>query len=514
MKNKMQYAKQATICNDIVFEDSELKLTKIYNWNIKIYKEKNTGVYVADLEGENTPDGKSTFVSEDGKLLTDLVFNHIGGYEDEMWKVCIKGQGYGFLDKNLDIAVPLKYKEAQDFCNGYACVHNGEQWIYVDKKGNEIMPEKSYAKTEDFSDGLARVSTVVLSHNDLAYHSILFDDAGIWGYIDLTGKEVIKPQYIYAFDFLDDRAIVVKKNRECNKNRAEKQLWGVIDKNGNEIIPCIYDEIREIINDDDTLCEDYYQVHVGGLEKGKWAIIDRNGIFVTEPVFEDAVYSYYKGLYTFKNKTSELTGIYDLNEKKVLFEPQFDEVTFLDNGNILVTSFNKDFGYKVAKVIDKTGKEVFKSEYTSIDTSNKPWMAIKESENSIIYNLIDENGNILDGNEFSEKILTPYWYHPINFETRTYIYSENNKFGLKKFNGEIIVPAQYEKIHNFIKDRHFYYYEAKKYSDKKGLMKYDGTIVLNPQYEYIGVLDDNKIIALHKNGTEIYSYEFKKEEKC
>ena len=74
MDKNLKQAKQATICNDVVFEDSELKLTKICNWNIKVYKEKNTGVYVADLEGENTPDEKSTFVSDDGKLLTDLYF--------------------------------------------------------------------------------------------------------------------------------------------------------------------------------------------------------------------------------------------------------------------------------------------------------------------------------------------------------------------------------------------------------------------------------------------------------
>jgi len=527
MPEEKKYSEKPTLCKELVYEDSEVKLTKIWTWNIRnFYKEDDAGVFVATLNKNGKE--KYIFVSEDGKQLTDLEFDEIWDYEDDMLKVYIKGQGYGFLNKNLEITIPLKYERAREFENGYACVYDGKQWLYVDKKGKEIRLKKSYERIENFSDGMVRVSTMALKFGDLAYHSDYDDDAGKWGYTDLTGKEIIKPQYIYAFDFINDRAIVVKGewtkdkkwDNEYNQNCywTEEELWGVIDKNGNEIIPCIYDEIREFMNDDFSFCEDYYQVHVGGWKEGKWAVIDRNGKFVTEPIFEDVSYDYCNGLLTVRESDSwddVPLGIYDLNENKFLFEPQFDDVRFLDNGNILVEVFDKELGYKIEKIIDKTGNEVFKSAYTSIDTSKTPWQAIKETENSCSYNLIDEQGNILDSNEFQEKPTAPDWYNPINFDTRIYIYKENDKFGLKKFNGEIIVPAQYEKIHNFKNDGHLYYFEEVKYSGKKGLMKSDGTILIQPDCEYIDVLKNNKIICNGKNGTEVYMYELKQEEnKC
>ena len=174
---------------------------------------------------------------------------------------------------------------------------------------------------------MALVSTMSINRNDLRYGTDYEDDIGNWGYINTRGEEIIKPQYIYAFDFEKDRAIVAKgkwekKKKWKNEYWTEEELWGVIDKNGNEIIPCKYDEIKQFMNDDWSMCEDYYQVHVGGWKTGKWAIADRNGNFITEPIFENIAYDYGFDMFTFENEdTSEdiPQGIYDLKQNKTKY---------------------------------------------------------------------------------------------------------------------------------------------------------------------------------------------------
>ena len=339
MSEEKKYSENPTLCKELVYEDAEVKLTKIWTWDVifVLDKKRNEASFcTALLSGSYiTDESKSTFVSYEGKRLIDLEFDYLGDYEDEMLLVGIKGKGYGFLNKNLEIAVPIKYRVADNFCNGYASVHDGKQWLYVDKKGNELRLDNNYAVIEAFSDGMARVSTMKRGSDDLAYHSDYDDNAGKWGYVDLSGKEVIKPQYIYAFDFTNDRAIVVKgewiKDKKWNNKFkqngywSEEKLWGVIDKNGNEVILCRYDEIREFANADFSVCEDYYQVHVGGWKDGKWAIMDRNGRSITEPIFDGIEGIVYNGLVAFYEESDSQTafGVYDLNENKFLFKPQF-----------------------------------------------------------------------------------------------------------------------------------------------------------------------------------------------
>lgn len=524
MSKSNNYSTKPTLCNQVVFVDESLKMTKLWTWNVvSVYECENVPICRVLLSGDwfNTTGGKSTFVSYDGKRLTDLEFDYMVD-DYEMVLVGIKDKGYGYVNEKGELAVTTKYYDAGDFCNGYAPVYDGNEWLYVNTKGEELRLENKYERLESFSDGLARVSLLRVNEVGLAYHSDFEDDAGFWGYVDKTGKEIIKPQYIYAFDFINDRAVVVKGkwtidrkwDNEYNQGCywTEEELWGVIDKNGNEIIPCIFDEIRYFINDDNdrTICEAYYQVHVGGWKEGKWAIIDRNGNFVTEPIFEDFSYDYYKGMFTFREEnTYEDTpyGIYDLNTKKVLFEPQFDGVTFLDNGNILVEVFDKSFGCKIEKIIDITGKELFKSDYSSIYTWENLYLAIKETKNSTIYYQIDKLGNILDIVELKEKV--SYWASAINLVTRTYIYAENKKFGLKNFDGTIIVPAKYEYLHECNNNKKFFYFEVKKDSNKLGLMNINGDIIIEPKYRNISVLNNNKIICNGTNCVDVYEYELK-----
>ena len=225
-----------------------------------------------------------------------------------MAKVAVQGYGYGYVDPTLRIVIPMQYDEAGVFANGRAKVRNGDQWFFVDKAGNEtpLIPahlESKYEEVSHYAEGLCRVSTLKLRFMDMAYHSDYSEIAGNWGYVDESGKEVIPPQFIYAYDFEDGVAIVCKGKwtidpkwdyaGHTGRYWHDEELWGAIDKDGNEVIPCMFDEIK-FFNEGDAL-----MVHTGGWEEGRWGVMDKQGNWLAEPVFKDISYDYHDGLFAF-----------------------------------------------------------------------------------------------------------------------------------------------------------------------------------------------------------------------
>ncbi len=96
--------------------------------------------------------------------------------------------------------------------------------------GQIIVPAK-YVVIEKFREGLAPV-TAVGEKVEYGGEEAVID--GKWGYIDLTGKEVIAPKYDEASGFVNGVAIVTLNNKEA-----------LISKTGKEIIPFKYDQISE-----------------------------------------------------------------------------------------------------------------------------------------------------------------------------------------------------------------------------------------------------------------------------
>ena len=64
---------------------------------------------------------------------------------------------YGFINKNMEIAIPLEYDYAESFSNGYAVVKQNNKYGVVDKKGKVTLKPKYYDEISYFDYmGLAR----------------------------------------------------------------------------------------------------------------------------------------------------------------------------------------------------------------------------------------------------------------------------------------------------------------------------------------------------------------------
>lgn len=503
------------LVDEVVYSDESHQIRKLWKWNVNsLHEDEETGLLKVLISGQAFNwYGKSVFTSVEGKRMTSLTFDMIDNFQEGLACVAINGYGYGFVDKDMKLVIPMQYDEATNFKNGKAKVRIDNTWRYIDKTGCELeiggkVNRDNYQEVGDFSEGMCRVSTLKLRQFDLAYHSDYDDIAGVWGFVNEAGKEVIPPQYIYAHDFEEGIAIVAKGkwtidpkwDNEYNQGRywTEEELWGGIDKNGNEVIPCVFDEIK-FFND----CTEVYMAHVGGWQDGHWGVIDRHGNWLVEPIFAGIEYEYYNGLFAFYAKDrrsdpdSAPLGIYDLHQKKVIFEPQFLDVSFQTDGDIKVEVFDQKLGRTVEKIIDRTGKERFKSVYSAIYTWEEPYEVIIGSK----HGLIDKNGNV---------ILPCIYQIPWNgflHEHKRIRFEENGKQGIMDYDGNIIVPAIYHEIHDctelFLTVR-----VNNKNTCKEGLITQDGKTVIPAKHKRIGWCSDHKHFFSCSDGyCEMYSIE-------
>ena len=522
--------------DDVVFENENILIKKICFWDRSfLWKDDETDLFKVLLPG-----GKSfnvgcigTYALPDGTRATEIEFSYIGNFHEGLAKIAVDGKGYGFVNKDMDLVIPLKYNYASNFKNGFAVVsiwdkeNNENKWIFIDKDGYEYSFKnqnnsekcKNYKVVCDNCDGMFRVSNLDMGgfwgFMSLAFHSDYDSNAGIWGYADSNGNEIISPQYIYAFDFENGLALVCKgewtkdkkwdNKHNSGKYWTETELWGMIDKTGKEIIPCKFDEIKYFSFSETS---NYLQAHYGGWKEGKWGIINYFGEWVVEPIFEDLGYEIFNDDYfTYYNEDKWNDpddipmGIYSIKEQRVIFEPQFLDVDFLDDETIKVEVYDNRLKRNIDKIIDYTGEAIFDSQYTYIFEENNMYeVVIRDNSGKCLHGLIDKNG----------KEILPCKYdisfNGILFDQKKIIFKENDKYGVVTFDDEIIISPKDIFIQNIRNEYYKIKDGGKEYlidEGKFGLITLNGNTILPNEYESISIEND-LIIARNDSGSTLY----------
>jgi hypothetical protein len=530
-----QKNKKPTYCKDVVFENDTFILKKICFWPYSsIWRDAETGLLKVLLSGSAfNVGGISTIAFEDGKRAIENDFWYLGNFKEGLIKVGVKENGYGFLNKNMQLIVPPKYNWASNFQNSFSVVAffdkvaQKETYHFVDTLGNEFNFEKEYNTICDNCEGLFRVSNLKAAgikenYVSLAYFSDYDEYAGYWGYTDTNGKEIIKPQYIYALDFENGLALVCKGkwikdkkwNNKYNKDRywTEEELWGMIDKTGKEVVPCKFDEIKYFFTlngEKDNRC---LQAHYGGWNEGKWGIINYSGEWIIEPIFGDLYYDITDdGCFEFSNDDkwddpdNVPIGIYNINEKRILFEPQFTNIDFLSDGTFKVEIYSEELGRTIEQIIDQNGNPLFNSSYTYLFAYGNCFETmIRDDNGHQIYGLIDKNGNEILPCKYEIS------YNGIWNDKKEIVFQKDGKYGLMTYDGAILIDPEYSVIRNH---QNKLFIEAKKGGKeftiddgKYGLLTYAGQTIIPFDYSSISI-EDNTIIARCEEGTTIYKLE-------
>lgn len=180
---------------------------------------------------------------------------------------------WGFKNRKGQFVIKPQFDAAGNFNEGLARVRVGNYWGYIDKSGKFVISPRFYHYSRetggavmadsgqygpsDFSDGLARVKVWF-------YAKV--------GYIDKTGRMVIKPMFDEGGDFAEGLARVKVGGQ-----------WGFIDKTGRLVIkPQFDDMIIHVILDipyylltPESFSEGLARVKVGE----KWGFINKRGEF-------------------------------------------------------------------------------------------------------------------------------------------------------------------------------------------------------------------------------------------
>jgi len=458
------------VCREVVYKDDRYRIEKLWQWkDISTSEDEKTGILMVSLPGKkyfNLWPGYATFASIDGCRLTNLDFHIIDGFHEGLASVYVGEPGdadgrFTFVDKDIKFLTKEKYRRAEGFSCGRARVERESDGkvihTFIDREGREHPPRaesERYKRLEDYSDGLARVSLMEKMNFQLAYHSDYEDDAGLWGYIDKQGAEVISPQYIYALNFHGGRAMVAKGgwtkdpkwDNSYNTGRywTETELWGIIDKDGKEVVPCCYDEIESV--DDDG---EYFKVHSGGWEEGGWGLVNKDGNWVVPPIFprlglditDDCIVFCEKD--DWADETPE--GVYSIAEQKIVLEAKYGWVNILSSQLFLGEKYSEKHGKVVTILCGRDGVPRFDSQYSRLVYHQEVGLltgviSSDRHADDLFHESIDLQGNL------AIACRQPTPFDGIDFAAKTIVCWENGKLGMRDFDDNVIIPHVYEMM--------------------------------------------------------------------
>lgn len=504
-------------CNKLIYENEHFLLERKWDWNVKsIYKDHETGLLHVLIEGQAFNwGGTSTYATLDGTRLSKEDFVYSDSFQNGFATIQKRNGYYGFVDITGEISIPAIYEKVDHFYDGKAVVQRENKGYLVDKNGIETeldsdLAENDYCGFKGFSEGMGLVSVMDIDNWDLAYHSDY--DPGLYGFVDINGKVVIKPQFIYANHYSDGVAIVckgqwMKDKKWDNKYRTdsywtEVELWGGIDKEGNEVIPFIFDEIGGFW---DT--EGIYKAHYGGWENGHWGVIDNKGNWLTEPMFERIEHNYYDGLIVFSTadewEDECLLGIYDIKNHRVLHDPRFLDVTFEDNGDIVVYYYDEELGEEVSKVIDREGNEIFPSHYSRLYFKDDFYEASLLDKYGGKNGLIDRRGNVVVPCEYDIP------FNGILVKEEIFVNKVNEKFGLCDFDGKTIIEPKYDYLAGWYYNEItplLIFGEKEKDTMKYGLLTWEGDQIVPAVYRHLEWCKNEWILCHLSEKCEMLKY--------
>lgn len=379
-----------------------------------------------------------------------------------------------------------------------------------------------------------------------------FEEKGKWGYMDLAGNVVIKPQFDMAYDFQDGKAYVIIDGK-----------YFTVDKNGN--VPAYKDStgIYPI---------DWYHGDLARIIKGdRTAFYNiKSGKLVTDFIYDNIGTNMYKDFSIVS--TGKRYGVLDANGNYII-QPQYDNIYVMgefghlnSDGNYISWDYDKlndyykehikgiakDY-YFVARlngkfgVIDKAGKLIIGTEYDSVDVF-PGYIQLKKGNKLVVYNTVENKmlsgsydqligyfnirrdgllGVIVDGKDGiidgqGKFILQPNAKY-INFEYLPDGYIkvhmvENNKLKYQIIDnkGKVIVPVisnEFELVYNTdsernkIKNDYFFKTRSHDYAYYGLLDKNFKEIIPPAKYRGIGRFV-NGIAVVEADGSNGFSYGF------
>lgn len=202
---------------------------------------KNTYVLTPFNGAKKYVDSTGKAVSFEGEAARNFKNKVVDAFSDGKAIVQNSTGKKGYINQNYQQVIPYQFDEAYKFVSGFAYVRDKDQWNTVkviDSTGKLVKTVKlPHNSTFSYLDGMPSFFVKgenpdedrygLLNHKgdilvEAKYQSFRpFAEGmaavqlnGFWGFIDRSGKEVIKPQYTSVTDFNYGRSIVEQVDEE------------------------------------------------------------------------------------------------------------------------------------------------------------------------------------------------------------------------------------------------------------------------------------------------------------
>lgn len=279
------------------------------------------------------------------------------------------------------------------------------------------------------------------SRPELKDEYYLIAENGLFGVLDLEGRQIIKPEW-KSITLFDNCFLVSKIVKDYS--RGDKKYFGLVSKSGNFIIEPDQNEIV-------LLGPSIYKARCGQ----RWKIYDENGQLTDESFNEVSLDGE-----TFIVKSYGHEGRIDKRGKKIVL---LEDGTCIE----LPSKFNwgDDFKDGVARV-----------EVISFDQLGVRYQNYVDTSFNIV---INDNDSIIRVDESVDYIYERNRYG-------IYIYVLGDKYGLLSSEGKILVKAGYDYIRTISEDLYIAsILDEDRYNMKSGVIDLNGNIIIDFQYYYL-----------------------------
>jgi len=323
--------------------------------------------YAKDRVLRAEKDGKYGYIDPAGKWLFEKIKSvyTLYGCWNGLISCRVSGK-YGYLDLKGEEVITTKYDYADPFYGEFAKVGKKSPasssitlYGYVDKKGNEVIPLK-FESIGDIRNGLAWARD---------------PETNRYGFVDKTGKWVLKPVYIdiaVSFDHFGGAWVKMTDNKYHYVSKAGKDL-GMLDSTGKTY-------------------RDFNPGSYGVAENADYpfALIDKTGKVIKKMEDCDAIYWFGEGIAGYKCKSNSKYGFIDHNGKNIA-SCDLDGFSGFSDG---VARIEKKVDGKIKYGhMDNAGKIFIPAVYDWALAFRNGWTVIKKENN---YFFMDKDGNLKD----------------------------------------------------------------------------------------------------------------------
>jgi hypothetical protein len=154
------------------------------------------------------------------------------------------------------------------------------KWGYANSNGQLVInPQFDYA--DDFHEGRA----LVCLGKPCTWWDSPSPNESRWGYIDTSGKMVITPQYGAAASFSEGVASVC--TGDCSSKPTKPINRGYIDRDGRVVIPMQFGIASSFSEGLAQVCIGKCEWEEGSGYSGKFGFVDHSGHFVINPQYDN-----------------------------------------------------------------------------------------------------------------------------------------------------------------------------------------------------------------------------------